>query len=30
MNWIWGTVVFLGTGIVLMLIVQLVKKLWKK
>ena len=30
MNWIWGTLVFLGTGIVLMLIVQLVKKLWKK
>jgi len=30
MNWIWGTLIFLGTGIVLMLIVQLVKKLWKK
>ena len=30
MNWIWGTLVFIGTGVVLMLAVQLVKKLWKK
>ena len=30
MNWIWGTLSFIGVGVVLMLIVRLVKKVWKK
>ena len=30
MNWVWGTLSFIGVGVVLMLIVRLVKKVWKK
>jgi len=29
-NWLWGTLAFIGFFLVLMLIVKLVKKLWKK
>lgn len=29
-NWLWGTLCFIGFGVALMLVVQLVKKLWKK
>jgi len=30
MNWIWGTLSFIGVGVALMLIVRLVKKVWGK
>lgn len=29
MNWIWGTLSFIGVGVALMVVVQLVKKIWK-